>query len=87
MSLKTLKVEKDLCRCCHAEGKFQKLSEPYTHLGRLEDYSEMMRTCLDVDVSNYIYFPVHFVYIQFFRWSTILLLLFFIHLFLFKKRV
>ncbi|XP_026314375.1 uncharacterized protein LOC113226072 [Hyposmocoma kahamanoa] len=51
MSLKTLKVEKDLCRCCHAEGKFQKLSEPLLHLGRLEDYAQMMRSCLNVELS------------------------------------
>ncbi|KAJ2954507.1 hypothetical protein O0L34_g2788 [Tuta absoluta] len=46
------KLEKDLCRCCHAEGSFVHLSEPVYNLGQREVYSEMLKESLDIDVSQ-----------------------------------
>lgn len=51
MAAKTWKIEKDLCRCCHAEGAFDNLAEPRIFLEKEEIYSDMLRECLDIDVS------------------------------------
>ncbi|XP_039762468.1 zinc finger and SCAN domain-containing protein 16-like isoform X19 [Pararge aegeria] len=50
MATKTWKIEKDLCRCCHAEGTFDNLAEPRTFLEKEEVYSDMLRECLDLDI-------------------------------------
>ncbi|XP_045781749.1 zinc finger protein 836-like isoform X10 [Maniola jurtina] len=50
MATKTWKIEKDLCRCCHAEGAFDNLAEPRTFLDKVEVYSDMLRECLDIDI-------------------------------------
>ncbi|XP_023939880.2 gastrula zinc finger protein XlCGF26.1 isoform X1 [Bicyclus anynana] len=50
MAAKTWKIEKDLCRCCHAEGTFDNLAEPRTFLEKEEVYTDMLRECLDVDI-------------------------------------
>ncbi|CAG4958933.1 unnamed protein product [Colias eurytheme] len=39
------KLEKDLCRCCHAEGNFDNLANEQ------EIYSDMLRYCFDIDVT------------------------------------
>ncbi|XP_063543592.1 zinc finger protein 37-like isoform X5 [Cydia strobilella] len=44
------KLEKDLCRCCHAEGSFKHLSDPCFLLGQEEIYSIMLQDCLDVKI-------------------------------------
>ncbi|XP_045506214.1 zinc finger protein 26-like isoform X1 [Colias croceus] len=41
------KLEKDLCRCCHAEGKFIKLFEPSQH----ENFCDMLRNCFDINIT------------------------------------
>ncbi|KAI8427116.1 hypothetical protein MSG28_014739 [Choristoneura fumiferana] len=48
MSTAMWKLEKDLCRCCHAEGSFKNLSEPCFQLGQEEIYSDMLQECLDI---------------------------------------
>ncbi|XP_048003768.1 zinc finger protein 184-like isoform X5 [Leguminivora glycinivorella] len=44
------KLEKDLCRCCHAEGSFKHLSDPCFLLGQEEIYSVMLKDCLDIKI-------------------------------------
>ncbi|XP_061725818.1 zinc finger protein 354A-like isoform X5 [Cydia pomonella] len=44
------KLEKDLCRCCHAEGSFKHLSDPCFLLGQEEIYSVMLQDCLDIKI-------------------------------------
>ncbi|XP_063632072.1 zinc finger and BTB domain-containing protein 17-like isoform X2 [Cydia splendana] len=44
------KLEKDLCRCCHAEGSFKHLSDPCFLLGQEEIYSIMLQDCLDIKI-------------------------------------
>ncbi|XP_063371159.1 zinc finger protein 667-like [Cydia amplana] len=44
------KIEKDLCRCCHAEGSFKHLSDPCFLLGQEEIYSIMLQDCLDIKI-------------------------------------
>ncbi|KAG7295452.1 hypothetical protein JYU34_021639, partial [Plutella xylostella] len=40
-----------LCRCCHAKGDFKSLSMPYTHLGKEEIYSHLLKECFDIFIS------------------------------------
>ncbi|XP_038221026.1 zinc finger protein 26-like [Zerene cesonia] len=41
------KLEKDLCRCCHAEGNFHKLFEP----SQQENFCDMLRNCFDMNIT------------------------------------
>ncbi|XP_022125723.2 zinc finger protein 189 isoform X3 [Pieris rapae] len=43
-------IAKDLCRCCHAEGDFFNLATPNTYNNREEIYSDMLRTCFDIEI-------------------------------------
>ncbi|XP_045530657.1 uncharacterized protein LOC123718230 isoform X11 [Pieris brassicae] len=43
-------IAKDLCRCCHAEGDFFNLATPNTFKDREEIYSDMLRTCFDIEI-------------------------------------
>ncbi|XP_072943124.1 uncharacterized protein [Epargyreus clarus] len=51
MSITSLSPEKDLCRCCHAEGSFDDLAQPYFHDGREEVYSDMIKDSFNIEVS------------------------------------
>ncbi|XP_022819006.1 zinc finger protein 287-like isoform X1 [Spodoptera litura] len=51
MSLENWKLEKDLCRCCHNEGTFINLADPFTILGVTETYTNMLKECFDIDLS------------------------------------
>ncbi|XP_047518313.1 zinc finger protein 652-like isoform X4 [Pieris napi] len=46
----TWMIAKDLCRCCHAEGDFFNLATPNTFKDREEIYSDMLRTCFDIEI-------------------------------------
>ncbi|CAK1554356.1 unnamed protein product [Leptosia nina] len=43
------KLEKDLCRCCHAEGKFTNLSKAV--MDQQDIYCDMLSRCFDIDIS------------------------------------
>ncbi|XP_050676713.1 zinc finger protein 808-like isoform X2 [Leptidea sinapis] len=44
------KIENDLCRCCHNEGKFVNLVEPRIYLNQKEVYGEMLKDCFSIDI-------------------------------------
>ncbi|KAJ2938651.1 hypothetical protein O0L34_g11979 [Tuta absoluta] len=44
------KLEKDLCRCCHAEGSFFNFSDTVYNSGQVEVYSDMMQSTLGVNI-------------------------------------
>lgn len=51
MSNESWKLESDLCRCCHSEGKFKNLSMPCKNSDFEEIYSDMLKNCFDISVS------------------------------------
>ncbi|CAH2108943.1 unnamed protein product [Euphydryas editha] len=51
MSLEIWTLERDLCRCCHAEGSFDNLAEPKKYLEREEIYSDMLRDCFNIEIA------------------------------------
>uniref|UniRef100_A0A1E1W112 Protein krueppel n=1 Tax=Pectinophora gossypiella TaxID=13191 RepID=A0A1E1W112_PECGO len=52
MTAAAWKPEKDICRCCHAEGSYHNLSEPRFVLGQTEVYSDMLKSCFNVELST-----------------------------------
>ncbi|KOB67135.1 putative KRAB box and zinc finger C2H2 type domain containing protein, partial [Operophtera brumata] len=51
MSREECKLERDLCRCCHTEGAFVGLlSTGHTMKKEIEVYTDMLRTCLNIEV-------------------------------------
>ena len=52
MSSFTWKSEKDLCRCCHNEGSFKNMAEPFKFAAAEEIYADMLKECFDIDVST-----------------------------------
>lgn len=52
MSNENWKLENDLCRCCHTEGTFKSLRSADSTMDNDEViYSDMLRTCFDIEVS------------------------------------
>ncbi|CAG9789650.1 unnamed protein product [Diatraea saccharalis] len=50
MSLDTWKVEKGLCRCCHADGIHTNLAEPQLQKGQQEIYANIMQQCFNINL-------------------------------------
>ncbi|XP_045456937.1 zinc finger protein 652-B-like [Melitaea cinxia] len=50
MSVEIWNLEKDLCRCCHAEGSFDNLAEPKKYLQSEEIYSDMLKNCFNIEI-------------------------------------
>ncbi|XP_026743995.1 zinc finger protein 57-like isoform X4 [Trichoplusia ni] len=50
MSNDSWKLESDLCRCCHSEGKFKNLSMPCKNSDFEEIYSDMLKNCFDISL-------------------------------------
>lgn len=50
MSEEIWKLEKDLCRCCHAEGKFKNLAEPCLDNNQEILYADMLKYCFNIDL-------------------------------------
>ncbi|XP_068625819.1 zinc finger protein 892-like isoform X4 [Battus philenor] len=50
MSADIWTLDRDLCRCCHAEGIFNNLAEPRGRNAQKEIYSDMLKDCFEINI-------------------------------------